>query len=232
MQSGSGTVTFGNPNDLNTSASFSAAGTYILRLNANDGQFDISDTVSIDVNPAGGGGGPSGTLDVRVAAGNDDAEEVKKKRVRSAETELHPGKKRLLAFRFSSVPIPPQAIITSAVLQLYAVANVERSIAIRYVGERSGDSAPFARSKRELTNRPKTAAFVDDAPSPWATQAFNGSPDIRAIIQEIVDQADWASGNSLTLFLANTGSDSTRTLSSFEASPNEAAVLVVMYQLP
>lgn len=172
------------------------------------------------------------TVEVQIAAGNDDAEEVKKKRVRSAETELHPGKKRLLAFRFSSVPIPPQAIITSAVLQLYAVANVERSIAIRYVGERSGDSAPFARSKRELTNRPKTAAFVDDAPSPWATQAFNGSPDIRAIIQEIVDQADWASGNSLTLFLANTGSDSTRTLSSFEASPNEAAVLVVMYQLP
>jgi VWFA-related protein len=42
-------VTFGNPNVLNTTASFSAAGTYKLRLTANDGMAVASDNVTITV---------------------------------------------------------------------------------------------------------------------------------------------------------------------------------------
>src|SRR5207245_5921227 len=47
--SGPGTVTFGNANAASTTATFSAAGTYVLVLTANDGQFTISDTASIAV---------------------------------------------------------------------------------------------------------------------------------------------------------------------------------------
>ena len=45
--SGPGTTTFGDPNAAATTASFSVAGTYVLRLSANDGQFSVSDDVSI-----------------------------------------------------------------------------------------------------------------------------------------------------------------------------------------
>jgi hypothetical protein len=45
--SGPGTVTFGNPNAVDTTASFSAAGTYILRLTADDGSLDASATVRL-----------------------------------------------------------------------------------------------------------------------------------------------------------------------------------------
>ena len=50
--SGPGTVTFGNANAIDTSASFSTAGTYVLRLTANDGAFSPTDDVTITVNPA------------------------------------------------------------------------------------------------------------------------------------------------------------------------------------
>ncbi len=50
--SGPGTVTFGNAAALSTTASFSAAGTYVLRLTANDGALADTDNVSITVNPA------------------------------------------------------------------------------------------------------------------------------------------------------------------------------------
>jgi len=50
--SGPGTVTFGNPNVVDTTAVFSAAGTYSLRLVANDGQLTSYDTVTITVAPA------------------------------------------------------------------------------------------------------------------------------------------------------------------------------------
>lgn len=48
--SGPGTVTFSNPTALNTTASFSVPGTYVLRLSAFDGENTASDDVTITVN--------------------------------------------------------------------------------------------------------------------------------------------------------------------------------------
>jgi len=50
--SGPGTVTFTNPNAASTTASFTQAGTYVLRLSANDTQFPVSDDVTVTVNAA------------------------------------------------------------------------------------------------------------------------------------------------------------------------------------
>jgi RHS repeat-associated protein len=49
--SGPGNVTFTNPNQATTTASFSAAGTYTLRLTASDGSLSSSDDVVITVTP-------------------------------------------------------------------------------------------------------------------------------------------------------------------------------------
>ncbi len=50
--SGVGTVVFANPSSAQTTASFSAAGIYQLRLTVNDGQLSASDDVNITVNPS------------------------------------------------------------------------------------------------------------------------------------------------------------------------------------
>ena len=49
--SGPGTVTFANPTGLTSGATFSAPGTYVLRLAANDTQFTAQDELTIVVNP-------------------------------------------------------------------------------------------------------------------------------------------------------------------------------------
>jgi pectate lyase len=49
--SGPGSVNFANPTAIDTTASFSTAGTYVLRLRANDGELSTSDDVAITVNP-------------------------------------------------------------------------------------------------------------------------------------------------------------------------------------
>jgi len=48
-QSGPGTVTFGNPSSVDTTANFSAAGTYILRLTANDSALSSYDEITVTV---------------------------------------------------------------------------------------------------------------------------------------------------------------------------------------
>ena len=47
--SGPGTVTFGSVSATNTTATFSAAGTYVLRLTASDGQFSGTDEATVNV---------------------------------------------------------------------------------------------------------------------------------------------------------------------------------------
>ena len=49
--SGPGTVTFGTPASTFSTASFTAPGSYVLRLTASDGQFSNSDTVPVEVLP-------------------------------------------------------------------------------------------------------------------------------------------------------------------------------------
>jgi hypothetical protein len=51
-QSGPGTVGFGDPNELDTTATFSAPGVYVLRLEGDDFALTSSDTVEITVAPA------------------------------------------------------------------------------------------------------------------------------------------------------------------------------------
>ena len=52
---GPGTVSFGDPHALNTSASFSSAGFYRLLLSAYDGELTGSDEMSVEVKPSGPG---------------------------------------------------------------------------------------------------------------------------------------------------------------------------------
>jgi hypothetical protein len=49
--SGPGSVSFANPSAVDTTASFTMAGTYVLRLTANDGALSTGDDVTITVNP-------------------------------------------------------------------------------------------------------------------------------------------------------------------------------------
>ena len=71
--SGPGTVTFGNANLVDTTASFTAVGTYVLRLTANDGALTPSDDATINV--GWGGGRTEDLLERRISASADDAEE-------------------------------------------------------------------------------------------------------------------------------------------------------------
>ena len=67
--SGPGTVTFGNANAVDTTASFSLAGSYVLRLTANDSVLQASDDISVTVNSAGA---TNQAAECQCGAGSDD----------------------------------------------------------------------------------------------------------------------------------------------------------------
>ncbi len=56
LVAGPASVTFSPANAASTTASFSSAGTYTLRLTASDTQFSVSDDVQVTISPSSGGG--------------------------------------------------------------------------------------------------------------------------------------------------------------------------------
>jgi pectate lyase len=186
-------------------------------------------TLVIDRPPTG-----SETLQPRIARSEDDSTEDSGGTVRLTAGQLFAGRNFLPAFRFVQMTIPQGAVIESAMLQMYGLGNLAKSIKVRYQGEATGDSAPHNPVPGDLSSRPTTAAFVDDIPEPWTVGGFNPSPDLRSIIQEIIDHPDWVSGSSLTLFIADKGSSASRTIGTFESqpSPTKAAILTITYQAP
>ena len=63
-------MTFGNASSLNTTASFSVSGTYVLRLTGSDTVLSTPDDLTITVNPAGVAGSLSVTSAVTPATVN------------------------------------------------------------------------------------------------------------------------------------------------------------------
>ena len=64
--SGPGTVTFGDAGAVDTTATFSVDGTYVLQLEADDGELQASDTVTVTVDPE-----PAVAFDVTSSSGNE-----------------------------------------------------------------------------------------------------------------------------------------------------------------
>jgi hypothetical protein len=135
----------------------------------------------------------------------------------------------LTAFRFTNIPLTHGAQIHSAVLKTYSPYATSVVVNLRYYGEATDSSLPLTPTLADFSRRPPTVNTVNDTPGPWAAGTYNATPDLAAIIQEIVDRPGWVPGNALTLFIASTLPSSVRSIASFETRPagTRAAVLEI-----
>jgi hypothetical protein len=174
------------------------------------------------------------TQQFAVAAREDDAREASTTVVVTDEPFLAVGRKdNLVAFRFSGVTIPRGSTISSAVLYLVATRKDSAyPIKIRYLGEAADHSSPLAAEPGSLSERLKTASFVDEVPGPWPVHQYTASPDLSTVVAEIVARPDWRPGNALAIFIADNGSSGRRSLCAFDDRPERAALLTVTYEIP
>jgi hypothetical protein len=229
--SGPGTVTFGEASAEDTTASFSMAGVYVLRLTADDSELDNSDEVTIAVNPAGGA---SITEEVRVTASPDDAEERADSNVGRGSTDLElvfdQGGNQTVGMRFNGVDIPPGANITSAYIQFQVDETSSDLTSLTIRGEDVDNAAIFTTATRNISSRPRTTAAVSWSPAPWSTVGEAGpdqqTPDIASVIQEVVNRPGWSSGNSLVIIITGSGE---RVAESYNGDPAAAPLLHVDY---
>lgn len=224
--SGPGTVAFSAPSSEDTSATFSAAGTYVLRLTADDGALTASDEVTVEVREAG-----AATLDRRLTAGSDDAEETGGGSVvlTSSDLELVTDGtvQQTVGVRFSALDLPAGATITGAWIEFTADEAQSVTTALSLRAQASDNAATFTTSSGNVSSRPRTTAAVSWSPPSWTVGAAQRTPDLSAVVQEVVSRSGWTSGNALAFIVTGTGH---RTAEAFESGAATAPLLHVEYR--
>ncbi|MEJ2265808.1 MAG: SdiA-regulated domain-containing protein, partial [Anaerolineales bacterium] len=228
--SGPGTASFADANALSTTASFSSAGTYVLNLTASDGELSGGDDLNVYVTE----GGSAISLEFRVTADDDDAEESATGSMDLGSTDLElvydRSDKQTVGMRFNGVEVPPGATITNAYIQFQVDETNTVDTFLSIQGEASDHALIFSSSNFDITSRPKTSAAVAWSPNPWLTVGEAGpdqqTPNIAAVVQEITDRPGWVSGNSLVILITGTGE---RTAESHDGMSSAAPLLHVEY---
>jgi len=179
-------------------------------------------------------GGSGSTRDISVASGADDAKQRESGSV-VTNSWRHPlgfdGVEQLeIGLRFTGLIIPRNATVTAAYIQFEADKSDSGASSLTLRAELSANAAAFATSANNITNRPLTGASVAWSPPAW-TQGDRGAaqktPDLKALVQAVVNQSTWNAGNAIVFVITGAG---TRTAEAFESGAAKAPLLHVEWQ--
>lgn len=138
--------------------------------------------------------------------------------------------------RFQNLAIPKGATIVSAKLSVYAQYSVfwTSALTARVYAEAADDPGAWASGTHEPHSATTTSAYVEWSPASWTDDQWHDSPDIKSVIQEIVNRAGWASGNDLCVIWKTTlpedySSDSFAGFVDYNGSAANCAKLQVEY---
>lgn len=126
---------------------------------------------------------------------------------------------------------PGSAVAASKVTWKPANTDSGTTVNVRIWGEASVTPATFS-TYADFAGRTRTTAYVDwNNIGAWSTGTYYDTPDIAAIIQEIVSLPGWASGNNIVLFFEDNSStlNATRRPYDYGATTTNCANLSVTW---
>jgi len=174
------------------------------------------------------------TLNTRVSTALDDVE-AGQVNDPDGVTDLSLGG-TAVGVRFTSLAIPVGSVITAASIQFTAdqVFNADNTTPLNLdvFAEAADNAPPFAANVVSLGTLPRTGASTGWNVPPWAVSQSGPAqrtPDLSAIIQEVVNRPGWRPGNALVMIFA--GSGGRREAESFDGNPTRAAVLSVQFKV-
>ena len=231
-----------NDNSFSTTNLVTVGTHTIIASTTDSGGLPGSDTITVTV--TSGGGGP-GVVDKRVAPdSSDDAEEQKGERMLTGSADLELGydkqRKQKVGLLFNNIMIPPGATINNAHIQFQADETGSEPVELTINGQLSLNPVTFTTTDSEISNRIPflTNASVTWSPAAWTTVGEAGvaqqTPDIAPVIQEIVGQQGWSSGNPLAIIICTTSTNTLgkRTAESSDGVAQAAPLLHVEFTTP
>ena len=170
--------------------------------------------------------GPTGTTPNRMWLNSSDIELV---------SDIEPAicGNQQIGLRFTAMTIPAGATITDAYLTFRAIAadspmTNSDATNLTIKGQLIANAPTFTTTSGNISSRTTTTASASWTPGSWTTGSDYNSPSIVSVIQEIVDQGTWASGNAIAIIITGTGH---RASQAYDSDSATAAKLVVTYSM-
>ena len=132
-----------------------------------------------------------------------------------------------LGVRFPNVTVPQGATINSATLTVNVPSTTaDTPNGVTWYGELATNAAAFTTTASDITNRALTSATLVWSGSDIG--AGDKALTVTSIVQEIVNQGGWASGNAMALLLYGVSS-CTIQITSYDTSTTLCARLAIDY---
>ncbi|MCE2788275.1 MAG: PhoX family protein [Saprospiraceae bacterium] len=178
------------------------------------------------------------TITIQLITGNDDAEQNSSSGTLSTtstdlEMVMDGTTQQVIGIRFKNIPILKNSLIEEASIQFTADEVTTAATSIWIHGEKAASAQPYNTGDLyNISERVKTTDSVSWGVPAWNSIGESGpnqkTPDLSSIVQEIINQNDWASGNDLSFIITGSGS---RVADSFEGGSNNAPKLQIAYRL-
>ena len=178
-------------------------------------------------------GDQTGEVSVRVSSTNDDAEEtIGSGTVDLSSDDLDFRSTDICAVRFA-LDVPRGATIGSAVINFVAKGNTSGANTLTFTAQTSNDASAFGASNRNLSARNMTSASVSWSPGAWADGQTYTSPDLSALVQEVVNRSGWNPNQHLVIKVtASMANKRAARTYDYNGDDSQSPQLVVRYQGP
>jgi len=176
--------------------------------------------------------GAATIVERRTAASADDAEEFSTgvMYIQSSDLELiHDNTDQTVGMRWTGLMIPQGASITAAYIQFASKESQSEATTLSFRGQAADNPVAFDSTAFNISTRPRTTASMAWSPLPWNTGEVGPNqrtPDLSAVIQEVVNRPGWLSGNALVIVVTGSGH---RTAYSWDGTPTGAPLLHIEY---
>ncbi|HKM94171.1 MAG TPA: lamin tail domain-containing protein [Prolixibacteraceae bacterium] len=179
----------------------------------------------------------TGNVLVGISQASDDAEENIYSHnfwANSSDIEMvydpNPGGDQIVGFRFAQVAVPAGAIITRAYIQFKSDQVSSQSVSLVVNAEAASNPSTFS-SSNLISSRVLTSASVNWEPEAWnmigETSEKQQTPNLSALVSEVVKHDNWQSGNAMAFIISGTG---TRVAVAYDKDPEGAAQLCIEYR--
>lgn len=169
------------------------------------------------------------TITSRIALDSDDLEEwIASGAVDGTSSDLEMINEgsgdQIIGLRFANLNIPAGAAIISASIQFTTDETASGATTLTFKAQAADSAATFAATSFNVSGRPTGTASVA-----WNVPAWNvlqeqstsqRTPDIKALVQEVVDRSGWKAGNAIAVIISGSGK---RIAESYEGAISGAA---------
>lgn len=137
-----------------------------------------------------------------------------------------------IGFVFPGVTVPQGATVSAATLEVWVTnaAGTDDDPELDIYGEAADNAANFA-TTAYVSARARTSANVSWSATNVGVDAYKSTPDITAVVQEILGRAGWSSGNNMGILFVSKNNSTGKICGfrTYDESAAHAAKLHITY---